>query len=118
MAIPVMKERQEPRFIQFATGEAVEGVLVTIEHCTVKDNPAIRYTVREDDGNLVCFLGTYQLNVKLRPSDCGHYISVRCEGEDTMIRRGDNNMKIFKVLVSEDSYKDGSLYVTDNDIPF
>lgn len=113
-----MVEREEPRFAQFTTGDVVEGMLVSIDRVTVKEKPCVKYTVREEDGGYVQFLGTHQLNTKLRPTDRGHYVSIRCEGEDTMVKRGENCMKVFKVLVSKEKAKDGDLFITDEDIPF
>lgn len=118
MANPVMEERHDPRQISFSTGDVVEGILAGVERRTVKEKLGIRYSVLQNDGVLVCFWGTYQLNEKLRPADRGHYVSIRCEGEDTMVKRGDNCMKVFKVLVSKELAKDGELYITDGDIPF
>jgi len=123
-----MIEREEPKFVSFATGDVIEGVLTDIERTNVKDkrtgavSSCVRYTVEEQDGKCVQFLGTHQLNSKLRPGDRGHAVSIRCEGEDTMVKRGDNCMKVFKVLVSEQpvsaaSVTDGML-ITDADIPF
>jgi hypothetical protein len=118
MAKQVMEEREEPRFTKFATGDVLDGVLVSIDRITIEDKPAIRYTVREHSGEFVSFLGTHQLNQKLRTTDRGHLISIRCEGEDTMVRKGDNCMKVFKVLVSKELAEDGDLYISEADIPF
>lgn len=118
MANPVMEERQEPRLVSFSTGDVVEGVLVAIERKTVKEKPGVQYTVVQSDSIPVCFWGTHQLNMKLRPDDRGHFVSIRCEGEDTMVGREGNNMKVFKVLVSKDLAKDGDLYITDSDVGF
>ena len=118
MANPEMIERAEPRHVKFVTGEVIDGILVSIERRVVDDKPGIYYTVLESDGTSVGFWGTHQLNTKLRPTDRGHHVSIRCEGTDTMIGRNGNNMKVFKVLVSKDLAKDGELYITDDDIPF
>ena len=113
-----MREREEPRLINFSTGDVCEGLLVSVERKTVKEKLGVQYVVQQNDGVLVCFWGTHQLNMKLRPSDRGHFVSIRCEGEDTMVKRGDNCMKVFKVLVSEKLAEGGDLYITDSDIPF
>jgi hypothetical protein len=124
MAEPVMQEREEPRLIQFSTGDCVDGVLVSMEKLSIRDKatgeskPAVKYVVEQDSGVLLAFWGTHQLNMKLRPSDRGHLVSIRCEGEDTMVNRNGNNMKVFKVLVSKEPAKDGDLYISDSDIPF
>jgi hypothetical protein len=118
-----METREEPRFVKFSTGEVVEGTLIGIERIKVNEKMAVRYTV-EDDGELVSFLGTYQLNVKIRPDDRGHKLIVRCVGEDTMVKRGENCMKVFEVQVSKERVRASasapleSLGITDDDIPF
>jgi hypothetical protein len=120
----MMREREEPRFVKFAKGECVDGVLVEVERISVRDQEsgrtgaAVRYTVKQDDGTFVCFLGTHQINTKLRPTDKGYYISVRYEGEDANVGRGGNQMKHFKVLVSDQTASVDSLYINDSDIPF
>lgn len=122
-----MRRVEAPRMIRFATGEAVEGVLMGRERITVSNKPVIRYTVKESDGELVTFLGTADLITKLRADFVGHLIRVKCIGEDTMVKRGDNCMKVFEVDVSVKpvgnmnaatvSAVDG-LEITDDDIPF
>ncbi len=123
-----METRGEPRFVQFNAGDVVEGVLMGIERMTVKDRAtgrdrsAIRYTVAEGDGGTCAFLGTYQLNTKLRPSDRGHRVVIRCEGEDVTVKRGENQMKVFDVQVSKapvsQSTAVDNLGITDADVPF
>jgi hypothetical protein len=122
-----MEEREEPKFIRFTTGDVCEGVLVLIEKAIVNKRPAVRYTVRLDDGSEVSFIGTNQLNRKLRAEDAGHAVEIICEGEDQNVKRGDNCMKLFKVKVSKKPMRGVSLPVrlpgepveiTDEDIPF
>jgi hypothetical protein len=121
-----MEVREEPKFVQFSTGDVIEGLLLNIDRIKVKDNAAIRYTVQQDDGQCVSFLGTHQLNTKLRTTDRGHRIEITCEGEDTMVKRGDNCMKVFNVKVSKEVVtRDAALLasseipeITDDDIPF
>lgn len=118
-----MRERQEPKHVTFAAGDVVEGKLVSIERIAIKGQPGIRYTVQKEDGEYVSFFGTWQLNTKLRKDDVLHYVRIVCEGEDTGVKRGDNNMKVFTVQVSE---KIAAAYstdranpdITDDDIPF
>lgn len=123
-----MRERKEPKFVQFAEGEVVEGVFIgvdTVEVGTDKKKTA-KISVRDlESGEIVQFLATYDISTKLKRSDIGHVVSVRYEGEDPSVRRGNNNLKRFKVLVSEKPYsahqgnklEDGT-YITDADIPF
>lgn len=125
-----MIPREEPRFVQFRTGDLIEGVLAKMEKIGVRDKVTnqvsytIRYTVTQDDGRDVCFLGTHQINSKLRPDDVRHRISVKCAGENTMVKRGDNCMKVFDVMVSAQPVSknapviEDSGFITDEDIPF
>ena len=117
-----METREEPRFVQFGAGEIVAGTLIGIQPIIVRDKRAIRYTVQEDDGSFVAFIGTYQLNTKLRTDDRLKRIEIRCIGEDTMVKRGENCMKVFEVKVSKDRVKTNAenpdLGITDDDIPW
>jgi hypothetical protein len=121
-ATVTMEERKEPRFVQFDKGSFVEGVLLSIQSIRISEKPAVRYTVKQDDQEDVSFIGTYQINSKLRVRDVGHRISVICEGEDPSIRRGDNCMKLFGVKVSRERVLAASPTsdpgITDADIPF
>lgn len=118
------KRREAPRMIRFATGECVEGILDLRERITIQGKPVIRYTVKQDNGEYVTFLGTADLITKLRAGDVGLRVSIACIGEDTMVKRGDNCMKLFEVDVWEPvhgatSQGDGDgTRITDEDIPF
>jgi hypothetical protein len=124
----VMEEREEPKFIRFGTGDVCEGVLIAIEKAMVNKQPAVRYTVRLGDGSDVAFLGTNQINRKLRSGDEGHKVEIACTGEDQNVKRGENCMKLFRVRVSKSLASgihlpvrtDGDLIseITDEDIPF
>jgi hypothetical protein len=119
---PVMELREEPKFVQFSTGDVIEGNLFAMERIRVKEKLAIRYTVQEESGAMLAFIGTHQLNAKLRPTDLAHRVEIRCIGEDTMVKRGDNCMKVFEVRVSKDPVIRGaaidSTEITDDDIHF
>jgi hypothetical protein len=116
-----MIEREEPRFVKFATGEIIEGTLLAVDALKIKDKTGVRYTVQLDSGELVGFLGTFQINTKLRREDRGHRIRVTCVGEDTMVKRGENCMKVFDIAVSKQRVTAGAadaLEIGDDDIPF
>ncbi len=125
-----MIPREEPRFVQFKTGTLIEGVLMKMEKIGVRDKATnqvsytVRYTVTLDDATDVCFLGTHQINSKLRPDDLRHRVSVKCAGEDTMVKRGDQCMKVFEILVSAQPVSrvapidESEPVITDADIPF
>lgn len=116
-----MEERTGPEMIRFKTGDQIEGVLLGKERITVESKPVVRYTVKRlSDAKLFSFLGTADIVTKLRDGDEGHLISVRCDGENTMVKRGDNCMKVFTVMVSKKPFGEikDSLEITDEDIPF
>ena len=120
-----METREEPRFIQFVKGEVVEGILIGIDRIKVAEKPAVRYTLKADNDEVCSFLGTYQLNSKLRIEDKGHRISILYVGEDAMVKRGENYMRVFEVKVSKERFAgqpvgsiSTALEITDADIPF
>jgi hypothetical protein len=125
-AVPVdnsnpMEERKEPTFVKFTDGEFVTGVLVRIEQIEIEKKQCVRYTVRDCDEELYSFIGTYQIDAKLKRSDIFHRVEIRCEGEDPTVTRNGNAMKKFKVLVSKDPVKGAPRVnpeITDEDIPF
>lgn len=121
-----MKDREEPEQISFAVGEIIEGELVSIDKVKLKSGDIVSsYELRDlESGKYVRFLGSYDLNKKLRPTDVGYYVEVRYEGEDKSISRNGNALKRFKVRVSDvpvkaamkNQLEDGT-YITDNDFP-
>jgi hypothetical protein len=116
-----MEMREEPHFVQFVTGEMIEGTLLARDRVQVKGQAGVRYTVKLDNGTLVAFLGTYQLNTKLRLDDLMHRVEIRSIGEDVMVKRGDNCMKVFEVKVSKDRVvapSGDSPEITGDDLPF
>jgi hypothetical protein len=123
-----MQEREEPKFIRFGQGDVCEGILIAIEKVMVNQKPAARYTVRLADNSEVSFIGTNQINRKLRIGDEGHRVQIICTGEDTNVKKGDNCMKLFKVRVSKNRVSgvplpvqtDGTAVpeITDEDISF
>jgi len=116
---PTMKLREAPPLMRFKTGDSVQGVLVSYERAKLGDSFGIKYTVEKDDGSRVCFWGTTQINSFLHlPQDQGHYIIIKALGEDTSVRRGENNMKVFEVLVSDEVLAKDSTFITDADIPY
>jgi len=119
--------RELPKFISFAEGDFVEGILVGIEMASVKGKPCTRYTVMQDDDSMVAFIGTNQLDRKLRTSDRGHRVRIRCTGEDASVQKGENKMKLFEVQIGKKrvanapllAVRDGSSpEIGDDDIPF
>ena len=121
-----METREIPKKIKFAEGDFVEGILIGIQALTVNGRGCTLYTVIQNDDSCVEFLGTNQLDRKLRVTDKGRRISVRCTGEDPTVQKGDNRMKLFEVRVSKSIVKgapvmaahDADPGITDADIPF
>lgn len=118
--------RELPKFIQFGDGDYLEGVLIAIEKATAKGKACTRYTVLKTGGDAVSFLGTNQLDRKLRQSDLGHRVKICCTGSDPNVQKGNNAMKLFDVKVSNApvpnapllSVHDTNPEITDADIPF
>lgn len=119
--------REEPKFISFAQGDFLEGILIGVEKATAKGKPVTRYTVMRMDDSAVCFIGTRVLDRKLRLSDLAHRIEITCTGEDPAVKRGDNCMKLFNVKVWKKRVANAPLIetrddftpeITDADIPF
>ena|SRR5215475_6390164 len=121
-----MQERHEPELIKFGEGECVEGVLLNVVRVNVGEppKPVTKFIVDRGEGDLVSFLGSYEIVAKLKMEDRGHFISVRYEGEDKSVTRNGNALKRFKVLVSKSAIRTGKalensgLGITDDDIPF
>ena len=119
-----MKEILDPKFIQFGDGEEIEGVLVKYERIFVNKKNCARYTVRDANGDLSSFLGTYQIDSKLQPHHLGHRVRIHCEGVDRNVSRYGNSMKLFRVFVSESRVENirhtptDAPEITDKDIPF
>lgn len=122
------EERVEPEFFQFkAEGETICGVLENVESISVDSKPVTRYTVYEpDEDKRYTFLGTYQINSKLRRSDIGRVIEVTLTGKDSNVRGGNNGnpMSLFRVRVAKAIPTSAShanangLGITDADVPF
>jgi hypothetical protein len=74
-----------------------------------------QYLLRLDSGERVTFLGTYDLNRKIRPEHRGHAFMIHYEGEDNTVATQGSPLRRFKVLVS----KERELALKpDDDIPF
>lgn len=115
--------REEPRFVNFNAGDCIAGLLLSMQPIQINDKPSIRYVVKLETGELVAFIGTYQLNQKLRKGDTGREIMITCTGEDPHVKRGENCMKIFDVKVSLERKitppsSGANSEITDEDIPF
>ena len=116
---PTMRLREEPRLIQFKTGDKLTGILMGFERAKVGTGFGNKYTVQRLGGERVSFWGTAKINSLLRlPDDKGHAVEIYCVGEDTTVKRGENCMKVFEVRVSDEVIDPNVLLITDDDIPF
>ncbi len=97
-------ERTGPEIFRFeAPGEYLRGRLINIETTDIGGKPTLRYVVHdEEDDRIYSFLGTVDLNAKIRSSDISKVIEVRYEGKDTEAAPGKNPIKRFKVLAEKD----------------
>jgi len=98
-----MVERTGPEIFRFETpGEYLRGRLLEIETTEINGKPTLKYVVRdEEEDRLFSFLGTVDLNKKIRPSDVGLILEIRYGGKDAAVGPGKNPMKRFKVFVEK-----------------
>jgi hypothetical protein len=92
-------ERAGPEMFKFDTpGQTLRGRLITIEHIQVNGQPALRYTLHdEEEGKYYTFLGTIDLNTKIRQSDVGKVVQVQYERQDPPVQSGKSPIKRFRV---------------------
>jgi hypothetical protein len=102
-----MTEVKEATLVKFdKPGVTVEGVLRAIDVIEVNDpdtklkNRCTRYTVEEEPGVEVVFLGMTDLDRQIKPSMVNRVLYVKYEGTDQNIVRNGNAMKRFKVAYS------------------
>ena len=99
-----MVERTGPEIFKFETpGDYLRGRLVEIETVDIAGKPTIRYIVHdEEEGIVYSFLGTVDLNKKIRPKDVGKLLEIRYGGQDPETQGGKNPIKRFKVFAEKD----------------
>ena len=97
-------ERTGPEIFRFETpGEYLRGLLITIETADIGGKPTLRYIIRdENEGRIFSFLGTVDLNTKIRRSDVGKILEIQYTGKDDQAEPGKNPVKRFKVLAEKD----------------
>jgi hypothetical protein len=97
-------ERTGPEIFRFDTpGEFIRGRLIEIETADIGGKPTLRYIIgNEEDDRLYSFLGTVDLNTKIRPSDIGKILEIRFVGKDDQADPGKHPIKRFKVLAEKD----------------
>src|SRR5690349_14941125 len=96
-------ERTGPEIFRFeGPGDYLRGRLITIETVDIGGKPTLRYIVHdEEEDRLYSFLGTVDLNTKIRPSDTSKVMEIRYIGQDSDSGQGKNPIKRFKVLVEK-----------------
>ena|SRR5256885_10891987 len=99
-----LEERTGPEMFRFETpGDYLRGRLNAIETVDIAGKPTLRYIVHdEDEGRLFSFLGTVELNKKIRSSDVGKVLEIRYGGTNSETQPGKNPIKLFKVFVEKD----------------
>jgi hypothetical protein len=98
-----MVERTGPEIFRFETpGEYLRGRLINIETADIGGKPTLRYIIRDEEKDRIfSFLGTVDLNTKIRPSDVGKILEIQYVGKDAQAEQGKNPIKRFKVLAEE-----------------
>lgn len=81
-------------------GMAVSGTLVSIRKTDFEGKPGLAYTVLAEDGRVVRFFGSLEINHLIFPADIGHFVSVRFVEEERI--SPDKTRKHFRVRVSKD----------------
>lgn len=117
------ERREPPPLFRFEKkGDRLEGILLQRTMVTIQGKPTVKYLVRRMDDSECVFLGTVDITSKLRVTDIGHAFRITYVGEDTMVKRGDNYMRVFEVDVkSAPSIRiapETNPEITDDDIPF
>jgi hypothetical protein len=99
-----MVERPGTEIFRFEKpGDCLRGRLLEIETTDINGKPTLRYVVRdEEEERIFSFLGTVDLNTKIRPSDVGRILEIRYGGKDTNVEPGKNAIKRFTVFVEKD----------------
>lgn len=97
-------ERTGPEIFRFeAAGDYLRGRLINIENADIGGKPTLRYVVHDEENDKIySFLGTVDLNTKIRSSDISKVIEVRYEGKDAEAAPGKHPIKRFKVLAEKD----------------
>ncbi len=111
MTIPTPKtkpveliERIGPEIFRFETpGDYLRGRLISIETTDIVGKTTLKYIVHdEEEDRILSFLGTVDLNKKIRESDIGKILEIRYGGTDPDAGQGKHPIKRFKVSVEKD----------------
>ena len=108
-------------------GTQISGKLLSAQRVEIKGKQVLQYilatgvkTASNESGRLK-FLATYDLAQKLSAEHRGMLVRIKYLGEDESVKKGDNFMKVFDVMVKPDpdapAQRDSGP-ITDEDIPF
>jgi hypothetical protein len=99
-----MEERTGAEIFRFENaGDSLTGTLLAMEDVEIGGKPTVSFIFQdEDSARTVSFLGTVDLNTKIRASDIGKRIQIRYGGKDPQTEAGKNAIKRFKVYVQKD----------------
>src|SRR5437016_13835117 len=98
-----LEERTGPEIFRFQTpGDYLRGRLIEVETVDIAGKPTLRYTVHDqEEDRLFSFLGTVELNKKIRSSDVGKVLEIRYGGTNSEVQPGKNAIKLFRVFVEK-----------------
>jgi len=96
-------ERAGPAIFRFENpGDYIRGRLINIDTADIGGKPTLKYVLQDEaDNRIVSFLGTVDLNTKIRRSDVGKMLEIRYERKDRHADEGKNAIKRFKVLAED-----------------
>jgi len=99
-----MEERTGAEIFRFENaGDSLTGTLLDIEEVEIGGKQTVSFIFQDEDGGrTVSFLGTGDLNSKIRASDIGKRVQIRYGGKDPQTEAGKNAIKRFKVYVQKD----------------
>lgn len=129
---PQWAERKAPELFSFkGEGDVLEGVLVQAGLVEINDKESgrlkkvMQYVIEGKDENGAAItwkiIGSWDINQKLSPRDHNSLVRITYIGENKDVKKGDNYMKMFEVLVAPppraSRFSDGH-EITDADISF
>lgn len=123
-----MTLRKAAELFNFETpGTFLFGRLLRIDRVTINGKPGVaQYTIVNRDG-VFKFLGTYDLDSKIRNSDQSRTMQITYVGDDRSVQKNGNCMKLFEIWIDERDGKsapsgaqkgDPDFEITDEDISF
>lgn len=101
-------------------GSEIAGVLIAVSSVELRGKKVVQYTLAGANNRVLKLLGTYDLVQKLTRAHTGCMVRIRYRGTDPEIKKGDNEMKVFHVMIkgTPTQQSAASSPITDEDIPF